>query len=92
VDRLADRPDRLRVMGRLGLKERRFLAEILLGFILRDYRRVAEVHFEEQRQDLRHRDLVGPALVDRLADRPDRLREIVDGVVRSISASWAGSG
>ncbi len=33
-------------MGRLGLKERRFLAEILLGFILRDYRRVAEVHFE----------------------------------------------
>jgi ubiquinone biosynthesis protein len=28
------------------LKERRFLAEILLGFITRDYRRVAEVHFE----------------------------------------------
>lgn len=34
------------IMGRLGLKERRFLAEILLGFITRDYRRVAEVHFE----------------------------------------------
>jgi ubiquinone biosynthesis protein len=34
------------IMGRLGLKERRFLAEILLGFIRRDYRRVAEVHFE----------------------------------------------
>ena len=34
------------IMGRLGLKERRFLAEILLGFIARDYRRVAEVHFE----------------------------------------------
>ncbi|EAQ37151.1 2-polyprenylphenol 6-hydroxylase [Nitrobacter sp. Nb-311A] len=34
------------IMGRLGLKERRFLAEILLGFIIRDYRRVAEVHFE----------------------------------------------
>jgi ubiquinone biosynthesis protein len=33
-------------MGRLGMKERRFLAEILLGFIRRDYRRVAEVHFE----------------------------------------------
>lgn len=31
--------------GRLGLKERRFLAEILYGFIERDYRRVAEVHF-----------------------------------------------
>ena len=34
------------IMGRLGLKERRFLAEILFGFIMRDYRRVAEVHFE----------------------------------------------
>jgi ubiquinone biosynthesis protein len=34
------------IMGRLGPKERRFLAEILLGFIIRDYRRVAEVHFE----------------------------------------------
>jgi len=34
------------IMGRLGLKERRFLAEILLGFITRDYLRVAEVHFE----------------------------------------------
>lgn len=34
------------IMGRLGMKERRFLAEILLGFIRRDYLRVAEVHFE----------------------------------------------
>ncbi|WP_375455333.1 2-polyprenylphenol 6-hydroxylase [uncultured Methylobacterium sp.] len=34
------------IMGRLGRNERRFLAEILLGFILRDYRRVAQVHFE----------------------------------------------
>jgi ubiquinone biosynthesis protein len=34
------------IMGRLGMKERQFLAEILLGFITRDYRRVAEVHFE----------------------------------------------
>lgn len=34
------------IMGRLGHKERRFLAEILYGFISRDYRRVAEVHFE----------------------------------------------
>ena len=34
------------IMGRLGLKERRFLAEILYGFITRDYQRVAEVHFE----------------------------------------------
>ncbi len=34
------------IMGRLSMKERRFLAEILYGFITRDYTRVAEVHFE----------------------------------------------
>jgi ubiquinone biosynthesis protein len=34
------------IMGRLGFKERRFLAEIIYGFIKRDYLRVAEVHFE----------------------------------------------
>ena len=34
------------IMGRLSLKERRFLAEILYGFITRNYTRVAEVHFE----------------------------------------------
>ncbi len=34
------------IMGRIGIKERRFLAEILFGFITRDYHRVAEVHFE----------------------------------------------
>jgi ubiquinone biosynthesis protein len=34
------------IVGRLGLKERRFLAEILHGLITRDYRRAAEVHFE----------------------------------------------
>ncbi|MGQ3673457.1 2-polyprenylphenol 6-hydroxylase [Xanthobacter sp. TB0136] len=34
------------IMGRLGMKERRFLAEILYGFITRNYRRTAEVHFE----------------------------------------------
>jgi ubiquinone biosynthesis protein len=34
------------IMGRLGPKERRFLAEILLGFITRNYTRTAEVHFE----------------------------------------------
>jgi ubiquinone biosynthesis protein len=34
------------IMGRLGPKERRFLAEILLGFITRDYHRVAQVHFD----------------------------------------------
>src|SRR5205807_5371338 len=34
------------IMGRLGVKERRFLAEILYGFITRDYLRTAQVHFE----------------------------------------------
>jgi ubiquinone biosynthesis protein len=34
------------IMGRLGAKERRFLAEILLGFITRNYQRTAELHFE----------------------------------------------
>jgi ubiquinone biosynthesis protein len=42
------------IMGRLGMKERRFLAEILLGFIRRDYRRVAEVHFEAGYVPARH--------------------------------------
>ncbi|MFA6265936.1 MAG: 2-polyprenylphenol 6-hydroxylase [Pseudolabrys sp.] len=34
------------IMGRLGPKERHFLAEILFGFITRDYMRVAQVHFD----------------------------------------------
>jgi ubiquinone biosynthesis protein len=34
------------IAGRLGKKERRFLAEILYGFITRDYHRVAQVHFD----------------------------------------------
>jgi ubiquinone biosynthesis protein len=34
------------IMGRLGPKERLFLAEILYGFITRNYYRTAEVHFE----------------------------------------------
>jgi len=42
------------IMGRLGLKERRFLAEILHGFITRNYRRVAEVHFEAGYVPRRH--------------------------------------
>ena len=43
------------IMGRLGRKERRFLAEILYGFIRRDYHRVAEVHFEAGYVPARHR-------------------------------------
>jgi len=34
------------IMGRLSRHERRFLADILYGFITRDYRRIAERHFE----------------------------------------------
>ena len=34
------------IMGRLDENNRRYLAEILYGFILRDYIKVAEVHFE----------------------------------------------
>ena len=34
------------IMGRLGPKEKRFLAEILYGFLMRDYRRTAQMHFE----------------------------------------------
>jgi len=34
------------IMGRLGPKERHFLAEILFGFITRNYMRTAQVHFD----------------------------------------------
>lgn len=34
------------IMGRLNPAQRKFLAEILFGFITRDYRRVAVVHFD----------------------------------------------
>jgi ubiquinone biosynthesis protein len=34
------------IMGRLGPKERRFLAEILFGFITRDYLHTAQIHFD----------------------------------------------
>lgn len=33
------------IMGRLDAEQRRMLAEILYGFVKRDYRRVAEMHF-----------------------------------------------
>ena len=42
------------ITGRLGKKERRFLAEILYGFITRDFMRVAEVHFEAGYVPARH--------------------------------------
>jgi ubiquinone biosynthesis protein len=34
------------IIGRLGAAERRYLAEILWGFLERDYERVARVHFD----------------------------------------------
>ena len=44
-------PDRLTaidfgIVGRLSAEDRRVFAEVLWGFLRRDYRRVAEVHFE----------------------------------------------
>ncbi|MEO1613164.1 MAG: 2-polyprenylphenol 6-hydroxylase, partial [Pseudomonadota bacterium] len=34
------------IMGRIDKLTRRYYAEILLGFLRRDYKRIAEVHFE----------------------------------------------
>ncbi len=34
------------IMGRIGAKEQRFLAEILYGFITRNYKRIAQLHFD----------------------------------------------
>ena len=64
------------IMGRLSMVERRFLAEILYGFLKRDYTRVSEVHFEagyvpnthsvaEFAQALR---AIGEPLMDRTAE------------------------
>lgn len=64
------------ITGRLGLKERRFLAEILWGFIRRDYRRVAEVHFDAGYVPRKHKTetfaqalrAIGEPLMGRSAD------------------------
>jgi len=42
------------IIGRLGAPERRYLAEILWGFLQRDYERVARVHFEAGYVPARH--------------------------------------
>ncbi len=42
------------IVGRIGENERRYLAEILYGFIRRDYTRIAEVHFEAGYVPSRH--------------------------------------
>ncbi|MCG8562933.1 MAG: 2-polyprenylphenol 6-hydroxylase [Hyphomicrobiales bacterium] len=64
------------IMGRLGPKEQRFLAEILHGFITRNYRRVAEVHFEAGYVPRKHSvelfaqalRAIGEPLMDRTAE------------------------
>ncbi len=80
------------IMGRLGLPERRFLAEILLGFIRRDYRRVAEVHFEAGYVPMRHSILdfaqairaVGEPIHNRRADQISMARVL--GLLFEITA------
>ena len=52
-------PDRLHavdfgIIGRLGPSERRYLAEILWGFLRRDYMAVAQVHFDAGYVPARH--------------------------------------
>jgi ubiquinone biosynthesis protein len=42
------------IMGRLGAAERRYLAEILWGFLQRDYERVARIHFDAGYVPRRH--------------------------------------
>jgi len=42
------------ILGRLGPAERRYLAEILLGFLERDYERVSRVHFDAGYVPARH--------------------------------------
>jgi len=42
------------IIGRLGPAERRYLAEILLGFLERDYERVSRVHFDAGYVPARH--------------------------------------
>jgi ubiquinone biosynthesis protein len=42
------------IIGRIGPDERRYLAEILYGFLERDYRHVAQVHFDAGYVPRRH--------------------------------------
>ena len=42
------------IVGRLGQDQRRYLAEILWGFLQRDYERVARIHFEAGYVPSRH--------------------------------------
>lgn len=59
----------LGIVGRLGKKERRFLAEILFGFITRNYKRVAQVHFDAGYVP-RHHDVMSFAQAIRAIGEP----------------------
>jgi ubiquinone biosynthesis protein len=64
------------IMGRLGPKEKRFLAEILYGFLSRDYRRTAQMHLDAGYVPARHSvesfaqalRSIGEPLMDRTAE------------------------
>lgn len=64
------------IMGRLSAKERHFLAEILYGFIVRDYRRTAQAHIDAGYVPAHHSvdafaqavRSIGEPLVDRTAE------------------------
>lgn len=69
------------IMGRMGKKERFFLAEVLFAMIRRDYRRVAEVHFDlgyvPRHHDIDEFAAALRAIADPILDRP--VREISAG-------------
>jgi ubiquinone biosynthesis protein len=64
------------IMGRLSAKERHFLAEILYGFVVRDYRRTAQAHIDAGYVPAHHSvdafaqavRSIGEPLVDRTAE------------------------
>jgi ubiquinone biosynthesis protein len=57
------------IMGRLGVNERRWLAEMLLGFLNRDYMAVARAHFEAGYVP-RHHDIAAFATALRAVGEP----------------------
>jgi ubiquinone biosynthesis protein len=65
------------IMGRIGTRERRFLAEILYGFITRNYRLIAERHFEIGYVP-RHQSVDEFALALRAIGEPQHGRKVSD--------------
>jgi len=65
------------IMGRLSKRERRFLAEILYGFITRNYRLIAERHFEIGYVP-RHQSVEEFALALRAIGEPQHGRRVSD--------------